>query len=60
MKNRALMPVFWTMLFDTAGYTIRFPVLTLVFFDSATRLFIPATTMATRSLWYGVAMALYG
>lgn len=59
MKNRVLLLLFWTMLLDTASYTIRFPVLTLVFFDSSTRLFSISATMATRSWWYGVCMALY-
>lgn len=59
MKNSRLMPLFWLELFDTASYTIRYPVLTLVFFDNATRLFPLTTSMATRSEWYGICTALY-
>lgn len=59
MKNRILMPLFWVMLLDTASYTIRFPVLTLVFFDNATRLFSPDESLALRSSWYGICMACY-
>lgn len=59
MTNRQLMPLFWLELFDTASYTIRYPVLTLVFFDNATRLFPLGTSMATRSEWYGICTALY-
>lgn len=59
MKNRALTPLFWVMLIDTISFTIRFPVLTLVFYDVTTRLFPTTASMATRSMWYGVCMALY-
>jgi MFS family permease len=59
MKSRALLPLFWLMLFDTASYTIRFPVLTLVFYDHQSRLFAATTTLVTRSWWYGVCMACY-
>lgn len=59
MKNRALLPLFWLMLFDNASYTIRFPVLTLVFYDHQSNLFAATTNLATRSWWYGICMALY-
>lgn len=59
MKNRALMPVFSVMLLDMVSYTIRFPVLALIFFDLSTRLFAPDTLNATRSYWYGIVMACY-
>lgn len=59
MKNRALLPLFWLMLFDTASYTIRFPVLTLVFYDPQSRIFAATATVATRSWWYGICMACY-
>lgn len=59
MTNRRLMPLFWVMLIDTASYTIRFPVFALLFFDNNTRLFPVSASMATRSEWYGLCMALY-
>ncbi len=59
MKKHALMPVFWVMLLDMVSYTIRFPVLTLIFYDISTRLFSPGTPNETRSYWYGIVMACY-
>lgn len=59
MKHRQLLPLFLTMLLDNASYVIRFPVLTLVFFDNATRLFPLGTSTVSRSFWYGVCMGIY-
>lgn len=46
------------MVFDHTALNIAFPVLTLLFFDSQSRLFHPSTSHALRSLWYGIAVAL--
>lgn len=44
--------------FDQLAMTISFPLITLIFFDSQSRLFPADTSVATRSLWYGVVNAL--
>lgn len=46
------------MLFDHTSVTLTFPILTLLFFDSQSRLFSEATSHAVRSMWYGLCVAL--
>lgn len=44
--------------FDQTCITITFPLITLIFFDSQSRLFAEDTPYATRSMWYGLCIAL--
>jgi len=48
----------WIMLFDHTSLNIIFPVLTLLFFDSQSRLFPAGTLDAVRSHWYGLCIAI--
>lgn len=45
--------IFSTVFFDHLSLNIAFPVLTFVFFDPHSSLFLPATSHAMRSFWYG-------
>jgi len=46
------------MLFDHTSLNITFPVLTFIFFDTQTHLFTPDVSSATRSMWYGLCIAI--
>lgn len=43
---------------DQTAITLTFPLLTLIFFDSQSRLFSADTSYAERSLWYGICITL--
>lgn len=60
MKNnlRLISPLLWIMLFDHTCLNITFPVLTLLFFDANSNIFSHDTTQASRSMWYGLAVAV--
>ena len=57
MKPQSIFPLLWIMFFDHTCLTITFPILTLLFFDSQSRLFSPDTSHAVRSMWYGLCVA---
>jgi MFS transporter, DHA1 family, tetracycline resistance protein len=56
--NPALTPLFTVMLFDHISVNITFPVLTFVFFSPLSSLFQSTTSLAERTLWYGVVIAI--
>ncbi|MHB1946694.1 MAG: MFS transporter [Gammaproteobacteria bacterium] len=60
MKNNrhTLFPLLWVMLFDHTSLNIAFPVLTLLFFDLQSSLFLPDASHAVRSMWYGFCVAV--
>lgn len=43
---------------DQLAMTLTFPLITLIFFDTHSRLFPEDTSFATRSLWYGIVNAI--
>lgn len=43
---------------DQTYLTLSFPLATLIFFDTQSRLFPPETTYAMRSAWFGICVAL--
>lgn len=43
---------------NQAQLTATFPLMTLIFFDTQSRLFAADVSTATRSLWYGLAVGL--
>ncbi len=55
---KKLLPLFSVMLFDHTSVNITFPVLTFVFFSQSSWLFPIGTSLAERTLWYGVVMSL--
>lgn len=57
-KAASIFPLLWIMLFDHTALNMTFPVLTLLFFDAQSNLFSPGTDAATRSLWYGLCVAI--
>jgi len=57
-RKKSLIPLFTVIFFDHTGISMIFPVLTLIFFDSQTRLFDPGVSQATRSLFYGLCNSL--
>lgn len=46
------------MLFDQTALSIIFPVMTFIFFDTHSRLFAENTSVAVRSMWYGICISL--
>lgn len=54
----ALRTLFFAILFDQLSLSTMFPVLAFVFFDTASTLFSPDTSYATRSMLYGVCISL--
>lgn len=50
--------LFVVMAMVTTALQMVFPVLTLLFFDQKSLLFAQDTPLATRSLWYGAAIAI--
>lgn len=58
MKPLSIFPLLWVMLFDHTCLNITFPILTLLFFDSQSHLFTADTSLATRSMWYGLCVAV--
>lgn len=57
-NRQSIFPLLWVMLFDHTSLNIAFPVLTLLFFDLQTSLFAPDTSLAVRSMWYGLSVAV--
>jgi len=57
-QKLSLFPLLWIMFFDHTCLNITFPILTLLFFDTQSSLFSAETDMATRSMWYGLCVAI--
>lgn len=57
-NRQSVFPILMIMLFDHTSLNITFPVLTLLFFDLQTSLFAPDTSLAVRSMWYGLCVAV--
>ena len=57
-NNHSIFPLIWVMLFDHTSLNITFPILTLLFFDLQSNLFPADTSMAVRSMWYGLCVAI--
>jgi MFS family permease len=58
IKKSKLSPLFLVMLFDHTSVNITFPVLTFVFFSHLSSLFPATTSLAERTLWYGVVISI--
>jgi MFS family permease len=59
MKNtRNIFALFVTMIFGNASERIIFPLFALVFFDLHSHLLTNDVSLATRSYWYGLCMAI--
>ncbi len=58
MANKPMRNLLGIIFLDQTYITITFPLVTLIFFDSQSRLFSENITDATRSLWYGACVAL--
>lgn len=56
--RKGLSRLFIVMLFDHTSLNITFPILTLIFFDTASTLFNPDVSQAVRSVWYGICVAI--
>lgn len=56
--TKTLRKLFGIILLDQVYLTIAFPLLTLIFFDSNSRLFPSDASHAVRSTWYGLCIAL--
>ncbi len=57
--HKKLKTLFSVILFDQTSFSILFPsILTFIFFDKSSALFAADASHATRSLWYGVCIAL--
>jgi DHA1 family tetracycline resistance protein-like MFS transporter len=52
---RSLLPLIFL---NQTALTITFPLVTLIFFDHQSRLFASDLSTATRSMWYGLCVAL--
>lgn len=57
-QKTPLSTLLWIMLFDHTALNIAFPVLTLLFFDLHSRLFSEDIAHSTRSMWYGLSVAI--
>ena len=53
-----IVALFTTMIFGNASERIIFPLFALVFFDLHSHLLTNDTSLATRSYWYGLCMAI--
>lgn len=58
MASKPMRTLLGIIFLDQTYITITFPLVTLIFFDSQSRLFSDHTPDATRSLWYGACVAL--
>jgi len=56
--RKIILSLFGLIFIDQVYATLITPLLTLVFFDPSSRLFLPDVTHATRSLWFGLCVAL--
>jgi MFS transporter, DHA1 family, tetracycline resistance protein len=57
-EKKSIRSLLGIIFIDQTYLTLTFPLLTLIFFDSQSRLFPADTPFATRSIWYGSCVAL--
>lgn len=57
-KRVTIFPILSVMFFDQTCLSIIFPIMTFIFFDKQSRLFSEDTSVAVRSLWYGICISL--
>ena len=57
-ERKTVRSLFGIIILDQIYLTIATPILTLIFFDTQSRLFTEDTSFATRSMWYGLCVAL--
>ena len=57
-EKKTIRSLLGIIFIDQTYLTLTFPLLTLLFFDSQSRLFPADTPFATRSMWYGLGVAL--
>jgi MFS family permease len=56
--HKTLGKLFAFIILDQTALTLTFPLLTLIFFDSQTRLFNPHASLAERSFYYGLCISI--
>lgn len=56
--RKSFLSLLGLIFIDQTYLTITVPLLTLIFFDNASRLFPADTLTTTRSLWFGICVAL--
>jgi len=57
-KQKILRSLYSIIFLDQTYLTLTFPLITLLFFDTQSRLFPPETSNMVRSMWYGACVAL--
>ena len=57
--NPPLWPVYLTIFIDVVGLGIAIPILAPLFFSHSASIFEPAVSESTRSLLYGLLLAVY-
>lgn len=57
-QNNIIRRLLYIIFLDQMAMTLTFPLLTLIFFDTQSRLLPEDTSFATRSMWYGMINAL--
>lgn len=57
-EKKTLRSLLGIIFLDQTTITLTFPLITLIFFDTQSRLFASDTSYAERSLWYGLCVAL--
>ncbi|MBA3661294.1 MAG: MFS transporter [Gammaproteobacteria bacterium] len=57
-KSSPIRALLFIIFLDQTYLTITFPLITLIFFDPHSRLFLPETSYAARSMWYGLCISL--
>jgi len=61
-RTKHYQPLAWlfsAVFLDHTSINIIFPVLTIVCFDPLSTLFSPETSLANRSMWYGLIISIY-
>lgn len=56
--RKTILSLLGLVFIDQLYLSLTTPLLTLIFFDPSSRLFGPETTLATRSLWFGLCVAM--
>lgn len=57
-NHKIIRPLFGIIFLDQTYLTITFPLITLLFFDTQSRLFAAEVSMQVRSMWFGTCVAL--
>jgi len=58
IKKKSFKNLYGVITLDQISLTLTFPLITLIFFDAQSRLFPSSASHATRSMWYGLCVAL--